>query len=57
MKRSFIVDYTISGDTNLPAIAEEILQDLQSLGHPVISVKPFAPKGTAKPLAPPILPP
>jgi len=52
MKRSFIVDYTISGDTDLLGLAEDIKKDLLTMGHDVTSVKPFAPKGEGKGIAP-----
>jgi hypothetical protein len=56
MKRSFIVDYILTGDTDLNAIAEDIKQDLLTMGHDVTNVKPFAPKGAAAPAALPFNP-
>lgn len=53
MTRSFIIDYTITGDTDLASIADDIYTDLVQAGHNVQSVKPFAPKGKGlKPAAP-----
>lgn len=52
MTRAFIVKYNISGNTDLPQLAEDIHADLLSAGHDIVSVVPFKEKALQAPTQP-----